>query len=266
MEESTTLTKKLSISELVEQYQITVLDLTEAHRLTEAASDRINAAFALEGSTIYFRDSYGRAIHGTSLDCVLKELRRSVWLALVERLELRRFLSVKAYKALNEDLKNKDPMPITEETVSLMAEQFQSQLGNLLEESIKETYAWLRPRNSQLKTNSFWRVGPKAILEGVAESWGTIWHISEFWDQHLTSMENVFNALAGNGQISKGYHSDLTVAIKELKGKTGSGETALFSFKVFRNGNLHVKFLRPDLVLRFNQIAGADVLGKSEAA
>ncbi len=265
MDESTTLTKKLSIPELVEQHQLTVKDLTEAHRLTEAASARINAAFSLEGATIYFRDSYGRAIHGVSLERILSELRRSVWVALVERLELRRFLSVKAYKALSDDLKNKDPLPVTEETVSRMVEQYQSQLGNLLEESIRETYSWLRPRNSKLKTNSVWRVGEKVILENVVVCWGTMWHISEFWDQHLTSLENVFNALDGKGQISKQYRSDLAIAIMALKGKTGSGETALFAFKVFRNGNVHLKFLRPDLVLRFNQIAGAGVLGKSKA-
>ena len=37
---------------------------------------------------------------------------------------------------------------------------------------------------------------------------------------------------------------------------TGKGETPLFGFRVFRNGNLHIEFKRPDLLDRLNRIAG----------
>jgi hypothetical protein len=38
------------------------------------------------------------------------------------------------------------------------------------------------------------------------------------------------------------------------------GETEYFAFRCFRNHNLHLRFKRPDLVAKINQIAGGNAL------
>lgn len=70
-------------------------------------------------------------------------------------------------------------------------------------------------------------------------------------------MENVFHALDGKGSISKSHRGLLVDAIEALEWRgDGRGETELFEFRCFRNGNLHLRFKRLDLLKRFNQRAG----------
>lgn len=46
----------------------------------------------------------------------------------------------------------------------------------------------------------------------------------------------------------------------------GVGETEMFAFRCFRNGNLHLRFKRLDLLKRLNEIAGGQNFRSSESS
>lgn len=80
--------------------------------------------------------------------------------------------------------------------------------------------------------------------------------------QKLVALERVFHALAGDGRMNVAHESELAAAIGTAK--DGVGETSLFAFRAHLNGRLHLRFKRPDLLARFNALAGGQRLRPAE--
>jgi hypothetical protein len=264
------LARRLSVTEAVAIYEQAERDIRAAFDLVARAERRLTETFVLGDSpTIHVHDRWGK-VNFDRIDESLEELRRQIWRQLVERLELRRFMSIRAWNTLDHQLREgKDVPEITHETVTAMGQQFQQQMGSMLEEAVQEVFEWLRPRGSDYKTNSEFEIGPRVILSYVVErAWGGDgFRVCYHREPNLTALENVFSALDGKGAVTKGHYSLLSTAIKE-SGKAGRGETEYFRFRCFKNRNLHLEFKRPDLLARLNQIAGGTRLRgkKTEAA
>jgi hypothetical protein len=254
------LARRLAIPELVAVYEQAERDILSGFALISGAEKALNDAFTLGGAgSISVRNANGRVHFERSAEC-LTEVRRSIWRTLVERLELRRIMSVSAWEELQRKLEREEPAPITSETLTQMAEHFRSRLPSMLTDAVAEVFEWLRPRRSQYKTNSELEVGRKVILSWVIERWDkfhTSWSVHYHSEQNLTALENVFSALDGKAPITKGHYSALSTAIKACgSAPECAGETEYFRFKGYRNGKLHLGFKRLDLLKRFNEIAG----------
>jgi hypothetical protein len=195
------------------------------------------------------------------------DLRRQMWRAIVDRLEVRRMMSIKKCKELDEWLGKVDD-GITIENVFGLFKTYERDLPGMLAEAIEEVYNWLRPYNSEHKTNSEYEVGERIVLTSCLDTWW-IRHngapqVSHWRADHFRALDNVFSALDGKGQISKSYQGELGDAIS--KAKDGKGQTTYFEFRWFKNGNVHLKNRRMDLVEKFNRIAGGRRLKHDNAA
>lgn len=254
---------KRPIKELVSEYDAAVADVRRAWGIIESAEVRLNRAMGDPEKTkvrdIRVSDQSYRcpSWNQHSLDDVLGHVRRQCWRTLVQRLELRRFLSIKAHEDLEKLIAAGEMPEITQRSVTDVVQSFASQMDALLTDAVKEVYNWLRPWRETYKTNSPYQVGKKVIIEYMVEpKWSKQgFNVVYRQQQHLTALENVFSALDGQGQISKGYHSELQRAIEASE--DGRGETRYFRFRAFKNHNLHVEFKRLDLVEQLNKVAGA---------
>ena len=231
---------------------------------------RVNAAFGVDGigriridASGAFRDSFDRA------DDTIEKMTRAAWSVIVDRLELKRFMSIKRWEELQRSLE-RDKLPaITVESVTSFAHGHMAQAREMLTEAVREVFEWLRPRGDskqgKLKTNTEMEVGERTIVGYTVETtWmGGGFRVNNYRRQHLIALENVFNGLAGNGTICKSYQSLLETAIETAK--DGTGETELFEFRACRNQNLHLRFKRLDLLERFNAIAGGKTLRPAES-
>lgn len=254
MSDVTDLTKRLTIAECVAVYHQAVADMRSACALIADAENRLNVTFDERG---YIQLCAHDRISFDKPERNLEEVRRRVWSAIVERTEVRRMLSITRAEELDRWLKNGELPEITLESVEDLARSFAEQLPSMLEEAVEEVFNLLRPRRSKYKTNTELEIGSKVILSHVVEkSWSGNFQVNHYWNKSLTALENVFSALDGNGQISKGYYSALATAINGTSLNAGTGETPYFKFKCFLNGNLHIEFRRLDLLARLNQIAG----------
>lgn len=257
---------RTTVRELVAAFVSAERDVRAAFAQIVAAEAAVNAAFCngdyaeirVTACGTRFHDNFARP------DETIAIMSRKAWRALVDRLELRRVMSIERWEKLNKHLESGELPHLTEENVLAFYGQHAAQAHEMLQEMVREVFDWLRPRPhtraGKLKTNTEMEVGERVILDGVVErdtrSGFRVRYDSINWSvrQRLIALENVFNGLAGNGTVCKGYQSLLGEAIGASN--TGVGETDLFAFRAHKNGRLHLKMRRPDLLKRFNQIAG----------
>ena len=240
-----------------------------AFALLREADERINEVFALGGDCggrIYIETS---ACHHTpdfkDVDVTIDRMARKAWSRIVEKMELRRFMSIKGRKIIDEQLEKGELPKITEANIRAFFNGWVANMGAMLEEAIAEVFEFLRPHASEHKTNTELEIGRKVILAGWVKgaSFGRGFAVTSYHSQHLTALENVFNTLDGHGSINKVYRSRLEDAIEASE--TRAGQTDLFAFKLYRNGNLHLEFLRTDLLKKLNMRAGGKNLRPARA-
>ena len=187
----------------------------------------------------------------------LLDLRHRVWDRIIDLSGVRQLLSIDEAKKLDGLIRNRELPEITPDSVRDLANSYRSQIGELHAAAVREVFEMLRPRWSRYKTNTEFELGEKVILSGWVRLLVGRNHFDLNYDHHAeaTALENVFRALDGQGQVAKSHFPDLYHAI-EKAGPEGIGETSLFAFKCFANGNLHLKFKRADLVTALNRVAG----------
>jgi hypothetical protein len=267
----TDLTRHTTVGELVAAFQKAEATIRTCFAALVQAQADVNAVFTLGGSGDIRIDASRYGYHDSfdDPDFCVQRMARDAWRCIVERLELRRMMSIKRWDELERQIKEGVMPAITEENVAAFAQQYLDRLPDMLTEAVSEVFDWLRPWNTDYKTNSKLEVGRRVVLTYiVSKRWsGDGFEVRYHTDQKLIALENVFNALDGNGQINKTHYSALSTAIKE-SGASGHGETPLFKFRVYGNGNMHLEFRRLDLLARFNQIAGGRKLrpGSEDAA
>jgi hypothetical protein len=261
-EEGDQLAARLGPAELVAVYQQAERDIRQGFALVANAMDAINAAFTLDKpSGIGIQKSSSEYVRFDNPGWHLKEVRRALWHTMVERLEIRRLMSVKAWTELQKEIDKGEVPELTEEAIAAMVKQFSDAAPAMLEQAVAEVFDFLRPPHSEYKRNSEYEVPRRVALTWVIDTWYTKTFPSKFLqprhqcEQQLTALENVFSSLDGKGSTGKGYVSKLSEAIRQTK-RGALGQTEYFAFRGFNNGALHLEFLRLDLLLRFNQIAG----------
>lgn len=250
------LTRRSTVRELVAAFQVAEATTRRCFAQLVEAERALNFAFTL-GNDLPIRISASDhwSSDFTDSDRAVEKMKRKAWSVIVERLELRRAMSIKAFSELEKTLEHEELPAITEENVTAFAQRFAQDLPTMLREAVQEVFEWLRPHHSEYKRNSEYEVPHRVILQNVVEpGWRGGLRVNHYRQQNLVALENVFNALAGNGAIAKAYQSQLQTAIDSSP--TGTGETDLFRFRACKNRNLHLEFKRLDLLARFNRIAG----------
>lgn len=256
-----------TIRSLVATYEGAARDIRTAFGLIHAAEERLNAAFVMDGSGgLRVHDSQGyRGARFDRPDDALAFLKKDTWRLLVERLDIRRALSVKAARQLDEQLERGEMPDITEEGVAAFLQGYMDALPSLLEDAVKEVFELLRPRGAKYKTNARFEIGARVIVSGPIEAgYSGSYRVRYHWRQDLLALEKVFRALDGKGEMAKGWASELEQAIEKSPIADGRGETEYFRFRACQNGNLHIEFKRPDLVASLNRIAGGRNLREGE--
>ena len=259
---------RTTLTEMASAYRQSEADIRAAYAQLVTAEQRLRAAFQSESYT--FALSRDRCDY-TNADSTMDELKKAAWRALINKMGVKQAMSIKRANELEEQLSGKTtgchsscdkpkPLPeITEANILAMMEATFNSLPQMIEESVKEVFDWLRPSHWRLeyKTNqkSEWELMEKLILTGTVErgySHQSPFRINYHRDQNMRALDNVFMMLDGRG-IIKTHNGPLSDAIAA---SNGQGQTDYFEFKCFGNGNLHLKFRRMDLVSKLNAVAG----------
>jgi len=257
------LTSKRTLPELVAVYNEACAEIRASYAKIDHVKSKLEEAFISGSFSIRHRHT-AVSFDPSDADDAIMEIRHSVWAAIIERTEIKRFLSVRRWEELDRQVRERKMPEVTVESIVQLMSSFTTQFAELLGEAIEEVFDWLRPRHSEHKTNNELEVPHKAILTYmVSRTFG--WRVNYHKEQRLTALENVFSALDGKGQVTKSYRSEIENVVSK-EGFNGTGETQYFRFKVFGNGNMHLEFKRLDLLDKFNKIAGGRRLRPAENA
>lgn len=257
-----------TVAQLVGNFESAVTDITQAYDLLHAAKKRLNASFGM-GQRIHSFDvlphgyRHGATLSDDSLAQVMVQIKLDAWRVLMERLELRKLLSIARREELDKQLSDGKGLPdITLENVWGMFESAVSNIDRYMEEAVLEVFEFLRPPSSKYKTNSEFEIGKRVVLKRYVEPnySKTGFNVRYSYDRNITALDNTFLRLDGKGIVST-YNGPTQDAIKQA-GSDGLCETDYFKLRCCLNGNLHMEFKRADLVQRLNAIAGGARLKK----
>lgn len=255
---ATNLTTRATVTELVREWNLAMHELKTGLEAINRANQHLKA-FSSSGSSY---DLQAFQHHEYSLDFEVKRrrMKAAAWRYLVDRIELKKLASIARAKEIDKQLHDKpDTLPeISVENIFGWLESMDTQAKAFLEEAVVEVYLKLRPSAwNRHKTNSAFRIGRKVILchrIRPCYSGNGKFAVQYHFQDELRALDNVFHMLDGKG-LSAYRNGDLATAIENAT--TASGETDFFKFKCFGNGNLHLEFLRMDLVKQLNSIGGA---------
>ncbi len=258
--------RRSTVEQLVRTYQDSEKKIREGCRLISESEQALSAAFMIgESRGIDFReeDHRSRLQYDDPTDGI-RYLRKQIWRVLVERLEVKRMMSLVKAKELSDWLDKKSgDEDVTVDSVLGFFRYYVENLGTMLEEQVGEVYDMLRPRHDRYKTNSQYEVGERVILSGWVSRPYKGWRDAKpnyHYSPNYYALDNVFSSLDGKGSIAKEYRSELESAVY----KSATGETPYFEYRACMNGNLHLRFKRLDLVAKFNAIAGGKRLRKGQ--
>lgn len=260
--DATEIGERLSVEELVAVYVQAEADIRASFAGVAGALGRLDQALSGDDFGFHLARRHGDLVH-LNWECpdeVLINLRRSVWHRLIERTQIRKAMSIAAWKQLQKQVDDEDPPEITVENVKSLVDQFREDMPAMLEAAVHEVFDFLRPHNDLYKTNSQFEIGERVVLRYyVSRTYGKTWSVDYDREQNLQALENVFALLDGKiADKTEGYHSRLSTAIKAIPvGQPCHGATDLFEFRGYGGTKtLHLKFRRIDLVKRLNAVAG----------
>lgn len=258
------LIKRTTLTELCAAWAQSEAQIKQAFKDITEAQERLTAFFD-GGYRNFTVESHRQSVDFAKPEPSIKNLQKQVWAALIERLELRKILSLKRISEMDKQIETGEGLPeITLQNVQAILESNLNNAGQFLQEKVIECYEMLRPCGwslSDYKTNqksAAAGVGHKVIMTwAVRRSYGGGFEVS--YGRHrdeLRALDQVFHLLDGAAQ-SRDYNGPLVDAIsKQTTSDKNTFETVYFRGRCFQNQNLHLEFKRADLVDRFNAIAG----------
>ena len=251
--------KRETFPVMVDAYTTACSEIDQAFELFHNARLRLESAF---GGGASFDCVYQMRYSHTSEE-IKQDIKKHAWQAFLNRLEVKKFMSIKDLDTLTKLLEDVKSMP--EITVDALVEIQVGMMNTAPDYANKmaiEAYEILMPGardNDHYKTNAKYargRLGEKVILSWrLDHSYGKTFHVNyHYAEKKLMCIDKVFHALDGKG-VPPGYNTPLVDAINQTSLSAGHGETDYFKFKCYMNNNLHLQFKRMDLVKRLNQIA-----------
>jgi hypothetical protein len=251
---------------MIGTYQQAIRKIEEAYVILESAEKSLRAVFLdAPGYRFSANERQCTEVGKKASDEINAKIRKDAWAVIVERMELRRLLSMKRRSELDSQIERGELPELTNENVMALFETSAANIDVYLEEAVKEVFDFLRPPRSRYKTNTEFELGKKVILTWIVEKgWNRgKFRVNYHRDKYLTALDNVFSLLDGKGPV-KGYYGPLYGAITDSP--DGIGSTEYFKFRCCMNGNLHLEFLKTALVAKLNAIAGGNRLKEEHTA
>ncbi len=251
----TALIPRNTVSGMIDAYTTALQEVTQAAELMARAKERMGSAFGQHRDTLFPNhiSDYGLkdlpSIAG-------KTMLKNAWTSVAERTGIRALMSIKTREEFDKQVDRGELPPLTEENVWSFLHGLGNQISGLLQQSALEVFEWLRPHRSLYKTNTEFELKRKVVLEFMVENWAHgAFHVAYRKEQYIIALDNVFHLLDGKGPVKEQGEFLQTIKNAMQAGQTHC-ETPYFRAKWFRNHNMHMEFLRSDLIDRLNALAG----------
>lgn len=203
-------------------------------------SDRANLRYLARGDIARMRED------------ATKEIRANCWRTALQVTGIREMMGSKDAKEFDRQFEERSLPPFALENVQATLHGLAAESGELRTRAILEAFDILRPWRGAHKTNDKAKVGKKVIL---ARMIGSYWGLSQHAEDTLRAVDKAFHVL--DGKRPPTYPGGLVTAIKTAKSANETSvQTEYFKCKWHKNTNIHIEFLRLDLLRELNRLGG----------
>jgi hypothetical protein len=259
MTESTDLVRSISITNLLSQRE-SVRTSLETAREALASADQIICTMdaATPGSALYGgvaglvlsnNDSFRfRLLHPDGVAQGMKSFDCLAWRHLMRESGILSFMDATARQAWTKSLEMGDAPELTRENIEATFSRLYADRGEMFERGV---IACFKRLSWQYQTNLPQRFGKRIVLTGVCGYYG-----HQRADE-LDDLLRVLHVLDGKPEPDhrNGMRSLLHgTAASIFNRRRDTVENDYLSIRMFKNGNGHVTFRRPDLVEQMNRI------------
>lgn len=260
----TNLTLPQNVMTLIENYISAVDKIRQGYALLEEAQAILRTSFGNRGcfDPITQHARYGR---GTRSENAITAINTAAWQAIIGIAGLPQYFSIKRAREIERNAEEDNFPPLTYATYQDFFHLVMDNFNDLIYDMIKEVFEEFRVNKNHRNTyegryktnqkNATYNLGNEIILTGISTSdkYFTSYRVSLYREATLVAIDKVFHLLDGK-PFEVSYVSPLVDALNTSEGK--QVETPYFIAQIFKNGNLHLRFKRADILARINAIGG----------
>lgn len=187
------------------------------------------------------------------LEFFRKKLDADVWLYMVDALGLRNFMDAQAFKKFKEET-TENPPEVTRDNLTATFARLMEDRQTIFDRGVVNVFKELA---REYRTNKAFKIGDKIVLDSVLSettgrhsSWG--WNHYRNGREKVSDLDRIFHIV--DGKSPPDHAGDAAKVVDGCRERPGHVETEYFEFKLFKNGNLHIRFKRSDLVKEINLI------------
>jgi len=179
-----------------------------------------------------------------------------VWTYLIGATELQSLMDADTLAAFRHQVRKEPPEVTLDNLISTLTDP-RDRRGSILQQSLVNLFKKL---NRAFVNNDAYRLGRKIIREyAIAKYGGFDGHTRDM----VAHLDRLFHTL--DGKPPPNHLGDATNIINKASYANEKGcESEYFRFELYRDGNLHIVFKRPDIVAKANKIV-ADYYGETLA-
>jgi len=182
------------------------------------------------------------------LDDSIKELDRMYWRQSFDHTGLMQLLDAQSKKKFDQDLQANPPAFTIENVQSSFVDLAQN-AGKMFDDGVINVF---RRLPGCYKSNDDFKIGPKIVMSWMVESrWSRGLQLRYgAGEDEINDVDRVFKTLDGKKYVERSLSCAMNTAIQD----GGFYEDEYFAAKAYKNGNLHLRFKRADLVEKVNLI------------
>lgn len=206
-----------------------------------------------------YRAIFGKIDVEASVEAFRRHLDAATWVYLLDLAGIRELMDRTAVEAFHDDLRN-DPPAVTLESVAQILSDLFSDRELIFQRSIARIFSGLDRR---FRSHDGWKIGSRIILTRLFNEWGS-WSFHNEAPAQITDCERIFMVLdqqqGDPGSLVRAIDAARYSRTRVMEPMQTTLSTRYFRIRIYKNGNAHLWFERPDLVEKVNQIL-ADYYG-----
>jgi len=258
------------VETLVETVQRALRQLEHGYTLLTDAQAMLNTlpGWDLSRVGVLYSNVHSMA-HSISTDeseikKVRKEVIAAAWNSVGDKLRLRDVMTEQQFAEWHNALVNESLPALTSHNVFATMQGLVRRFPEFAKHVVEEAYDTCRPRPKGYTTNDRFAVGRKVILTHMMRPrYCGGMEIHHDRKHRLRNIDTALCLLAGIG-IPKTFWGTIVDAVEkkndERNGREMHATTDYYDIRWYRNGHMHLTFLRADLVAKWNRMAGAHQL------
>lgn len=188
---------------------------------------------------------------------VRSHLDKKIWRHIIEISGMNDLMGAEDKAAFFRSLED-DPPKVTMETIRATGDLWHASADQTFRKGLVDLFKILE---GKYKTNDAFKISKKIILEYAVQKSGntTSWRSSTSARDQVDDLDRILHVLDGiPASVDKNgveyQRQTASYCCENQWADEGRAVLSYFNIKAFQNGNIHVTFTRPDLILKANKI------------